>query len=114
MLSVAILWEPARPFIAGALFAGSWSIHQEALINSVCHDARFGDAPYASRTKDGSRNVRKIHWITWGQALHNNHHAFPGAANFGVDGEKDLGYRVIELIQSSPMSRVKTPPTVSA
>lgn len=113
MLAVAALFENLRPFIAGALVAGSWSIHQEALINSVCHDSRFGTAPYADRTRDGSRNVPKLHWITWGQSLHNNHHAFPGSANFAVDGDKDLGYRVIELIQSNPIQRVQTPPTVS-
>lgn len=100
MLTLAYFIESARPFIAGALAAGSWSIHQEALINSVCHDARFGNAPFANRTKDGSRNVWWLHYLTWGQALHNNHHAFPKSANFGVFGERDLGYHVIRLIET--------------
>ena len=112
LLATAAIFVDARPFILGALIAGSWSIHQEAIINSVCHDARFGSAPYADRTKDGSRNVPAIHWLTWGQALHNNHHAFAGSPNFAVDGRKDLGYRIIELIQS-PKQRASAPPTVS-
>jgi stearoyl-CoA desaturase (delta-9 desaturase) len=106
MLSVAVLWEPARPFIAGALFAGSWSIHQEALVNSVCHDVRFGNAPYASQTKDSSRNVPLLHYLLWGQSYHNNHHAWPASANFCVDGKQDIGYRIIKLIAKQDLHTV--------
>jgi fatty-acid desaturase len=98
LLTTAALIPVTRPFIAGALIAGMWSIHQEALINSVCHDHRFGTAPYADKTNDGSRNVPALHYITWGQSLHNTHHAFAGSPNFGTPEHPDMGYRFIRLI----------------
>lgn len=83
---------------AGAAIAGCWSIHQEALINSFCHDQRFGSRSH--ETPDSSRNVRALEYITWGQSLHNTHHAFPARADFG-DGRHDIGFRLIQLIRSS-------------
>lgn len=99
MISLFVFFPSLRAFIAGALVAGVWSIHQEALINSVCHDHRFGVAPYADKTQDGSRNVYGLHYVTWGQALHNTHHAFAGCPNFGTVTRPDIGYRIIRLIQ---------------
>lgn len=93
----AALYEPLRTVCAGMLIAGAWSINQEAIINSVCHDARFG---VASKTcADSSRNVHGLHWVTWGQSLHNNHHADPRSPNFGDVGKSDIGHRIIRLIE---------------
>ena len=93
------LWFPVlTPFIAGAFIAGMWSIHQEALINSVCHDSRFGDRPF--EIKDASRDVHWLHYLTWGQSLHNTHHAYPMSANFGTARNPDIGYKVIKWICS--------------
>jgi fatty-acid desaturase len=100
LISLAIIVPVMRPFIIGALIAGMWSIHQEAIINSVCHCSKFGNAPFEERTKDGSRNVNKLHYLTWGQSLHNTHHAFAGSPNFGTAESPDIGYRIIKLIQS--------------
>jgi stearoyl-CoA desaturase (delta-9 desaturase) len=100
LLATAIAFPSMRAFIAGALIAGTWSIHQEALINSVCHDKRFGTAPHAERTHDSSRNVWWLHYLTWGQSLHNNHHAFPGSDNFGTTKCPDIGHRLICLIKA--------------
>lgn len=90
-------FETLRPICAAAWIAGMWSIHQEALINSVCHDIRFGKRDH--ETNDNSRNVGWLHYITWGQSLHNTHHAYPGAANFALSGS-DLGHRVIRAIEA--------------
>lgn len=98
LIGVAIVFPITLPFISGMLIAGMWSIHQEALINSMCHDERFGEAPNV--THDLSRNINWLQWFTWGQALHNNHHKRPKDANFG-QGRSDLGHHVIRLIQES-------------
>ena len=98
LLISAALAPSLRPWVAGALIAGMWSIHQEALINSVCHDSRFGKREH--NTKDTSRNVYGLHWLTWGQSLHNTHHAFPAKADFGTI-KPDIGYRLLSLFKSS-------------
>lgn len=88
----------ARPIVAGAFVAGMWAIHQEALINSVCHSARFGIRPFD--TKDYSRDVHGLKYVTWGQSLHNTHHAFPASANFGTIRNPDIGFKVIRCIKN--------------
>jgi len=42
LAAVIVLVPAARPFCFGVLFAGMWSIHQEAFINSACHWPAFG------------------------------------------------------------------------
>lgn len=98
LLFVAYAVPSLRPFIAGMFVAHMYAIHQEAMINSICHTTRWGTAPFAERTRDDSRNVNSLQWITWGQALHNNHHAFPSSPNFGYFDQaivEDLGYKLI-------------------
>ena len=94
LLAISLIF-PA--FIAGVLIAGVWSIHQEAFINSICHHESFGIAP--NQTKDYSRNVKWLSWLTWGQSLHNTHHAYPASSNFGLDGNFDPGYYIIRKIE---------------
>jgi stearoyl-CoA desaturase (delta-9 desaturase) len=98
LLAILACFEPTRAIAAGAAIAGMISIHQEAIINSFCHDRRFGKADHL--TKDNSRNIRWLAWLTWGQTLHNTHHAFPGSANFAVDTPQacDPGYHLIKHI----------------
>lgn len=39
-------------------------------------------------------------YVSFGESLHNNHHAFPGSANFAVEkGEVDLGYKVLKFFE---------------
>jgi fatty-acid desaturase len=99
LAGVSLVNPTLLPLIAGMLVAGMVSIHQEAVINSICHDSRFGCAPHEAKTGDGSRNVPWLHWLTWGQSMHNNHHADAGNPNFGSEGSKDIGYRIIRVIQ---------------
>ncbi len=98
MIAIALWFPPIRGFIAGAFIAGMWSIHQEALINSVCHHKRFGVRPFD--TTDSSRDVHGLHYVTWGQSLHNTHHAHPLSPNFGTALKPDIGYKVITWIRS--------------
>ena len=49
-------------------------------INSLCHT--FGRQPFD--TKDESRNLAWLAPFTFGEAWHNNHHAFPTSAVHGI------------------------------
>lgn len=100
ILAATVVVVPAAlPFIGGILFAGVWSIHQEALINSVCHMRRFGYRNYD--TGDESTNIGWLAWLTWGQSLHNNHHADPKRKTFAhFRGEVDPGSALIALVES--------------
>jgi stearoyl-CoA desaturase (delta-9 desaturase) len=54
-------------------------------INSLCHF--FGRRPFA--TGDESRNLAWLAPIAFGEAWHNNHHAFPTSARHGL-GRREL------------------------
>jgi stearoyl-CoA desaturase (delta-9 desaturase) len=55
--------------------------HATFSINSVCHF--FGTRSY--NTPDESRNVAWLAIPTWGEAWHNNHHAFPTSYRHGLE-----------------------------
>lgn len=97
------------PFLVGYLVTGSaqggfqtmvWAgliriflfQHATWAINSVCH--MFGRRSY--RTDDHSRNNWVLALPSFGEAWHNNHHAFPGSAVHGIDRKQiDLSAMVI-------------------
>jgi stearoyl-CoA desaturase (delta-9 desaturase) len=54
--------------------------HVTYSINSLCHT--FGRRPFA--TGDESRNLAWLSLFTFGEAWHNNHHAFPTSAIHGL------------------------------
>ena len=54
--------------------------HVTFSINSLCHF--FGRRPFA--TGDESRNLGWLAPIAFGEAWHNNHHAFPTSARHGL------------------------------
>lgn len=71
--------------------------HQTAIINSFCHCTNLGYRSFD--TKDESRNIPWLTWATFGQSLHNNHHAQPKRANNAVSSsELDLGFLLSKLI----------------
>jgi stearoyl-CoA desaturase (delta-9 desaturase) len=87
----------AAPFFLGWLIGGSlftaltgllWGgavrmlvlHHATYSINSLCHF--FGRQDY--KTDDQSRNLRWLSIFTFGEAYHNNHHAFPTSARHGL------------------------------
>ncbi|OCW85221.1 fatty acid desaturase [Nocardia farcinica] len=64
-------------------------------INSFLH--MYGTRPYESR--ENSRNGGIFALVTLGEAWHNNHHAFPESASFGIDWYRlDPGYWVIRML----------------
>lgn len=65
-------------------------------INSICHV--YGSQPYSTREK--SRNNFWLSIPAFGEGWHNNHHAFPTAANFGHRWwQLDPGYWALSVFQ---------------
>jgi stearoyl-CoA desaturase (delta-9 desaturase) len=70
--------------LTGLLWGGAVRVfvvhHVTYSVNSLCH--MFGRQPFA--TKDESRNLAWLALPTFGEAWHNNHHAFPTSAIHGL------------------------------
>ena len=67
-------------------------------INSVMHS--FGAQPFVTRD-DHSRNLGVMAWLAWGEGWHNNHHAFPYSAAFGLRWfEFDPGFIFIRALEA--------------
>ena len=71
-------------------------MHSTYMVNSVCHDARFGSRLF--ETREGSRNVWWVGLLALGEGWHNNHHAYPRSARHGLGARQlDLSYLVIRF-----------------
>jgi stearoyl-CoA desaturase (delta-9 desaturase) len=111
-----VLWSLlglAIPFGLGLLIGGTLGAGLEALlwggavrilllhhvtysINSLCHF--FGRRRF--RTDDHSRNLLWLAPLSFGEAWHNNHHAFPTSAFHGLGrGEIDISGLVIATLE---------------
>ncbi len=70
--------------LTGLLWGGAVRIlllhHVTFSINSLCH--YFGRRPFS--TPDESRNLAWLAPLAFGEAWHNNHHAFPTSARHGL------------------------------
>jgi stearoyl-CoA desaturase (delta-9 desaturase) len=101
-----------RGALGGFLWGGPLRLfliyHATASINSITH--AFG--PRAFKTRDESRNVWWLAIPTLGESWHNNHHAFPSSAWFGMRWfQLDLGALCIESLKRIGLARdLKTPP----
>jgi stearoyl-CoA desaturase (Delta-9 desaturase) len=72
--------------------------HSMSAINSVQH--LFGSRPFDTRG-DNSRNSIWLGALAWGEGWHNNHHAFPYSAAFGLSWYQfDPGYWLIRSLQA--------------
>jgi stearoyl-CoA desaturase (delta-9 desaturase) len=70
--------------------------HATFSINSLCHF--FGRRPFG--TGDESRNLAWLAPITFGEAWHNNHHAFPTSARHGLGRHQiDPGAALIAALE---------------
>jgi stearoyl-CoA desaturase (Delta-9 desaturase) len=71
-------------FVSGLVWGGAVRIfllhHVTWSINSICHF--WGSRRFESR--DESRNVWWLSWLSFGESWHNNHHAFPSSAFHGL------------------------------
>jgi stearoyl-CoA desaturase (delta-9 desaturase) len=85
--------------LTGLLWGGGARIfvlhHATFSINSLCHF--FGRKSFD--TGDESRNLAWLAPITFGEAWHNNHHAFPTSARHGLGRwQFDPSARIIDLL----------------
>jgi stearoyl-CoA desaturase (Delta-9 desaturase) len=75
--------------------------HATFSINSICH--YFGRADY--NTGDRSRNVFWLAIPTWGEAWHNNHHAFPTSYRHGLRRwQLDPSAGIIRLLEMTGLA----------
>jgi stearoyl-CoA desaturase (delta-9 desaturase) len=87
--------------------------HATFSINSLCHF--FGRRRF--ETGDESRNLAWLAPITFGEAWHNNHHAFPTSARHGLGRwQFDPSARVIDLLEACHLAWdiVRVPPARQA
>ena len=91
--------------VAGGLSALLWGgaariffVHHATFsINSLCH--YFGRQDYD--TRDESRNLAWLAIPTWGEAWHNNHHAFPSSYRHGLRRwQVDPAARIIQAMEA--------------
>ena len=91
--------------LTGLLWGGAARIfflhHSTFSINSVCHF--FGHRDFD--TDDESRNLAWLAIPTWGEAWHNNHHAFPTSYRHGLRRwQIDPSAGVIRLLEMSGLA----------
>ncbi|MGA1197572.1 MAG: fatty acid desaturase, partial [Candidatus Latescibacterota bacterium] len=103
----------ALPTLLGGLFTQTWHgallgflwgglariffvAHMTYSINSICHF--FGTRPFD--TRENSTNNVLLAIPTGGESWHNNHHAFPSSAKFGLKfWQIDIGYIVVYFLK---------------
>jgi len=125
-----VLFSLAVPAVAGWLLIGGWYgffaglfwggavrifllHHVTFSINSICHF--WGRRRFVSR--DESRNVWWLSWLSFGESWHNNHHAFPTSAFHGLRRtEIDPGGWLIWLLERVGLAWnvVRIPPEYQA
>jgi stearoyl-CoA desaturase (Delta-9 desaturase) len=92
--------------LTGLLWGGAVRIfllhHATFSINSLCHF--FGRRPFT--TGDESRNLGWLAPLTFGEAWHNNHHAFPTSARHGLGRRQaDPGAWLISALERCRLAR---------
>jgi stearoyl-CoA desaturase (delta-9 desaturase) len=116
----------ALPALAGGLLAGTWTgalqgflwgglvrvfllQHATFSVNSICHV--FGRRTFD--TRDRSTNNVWLALISFGEAWHNNHHAFPRSARFGLTWwQVDVGSALIRTLAMTRLAWDVREPTV--
>jgi stearoyl-CoA desaturase (delta-9 desaturase) len=68
-------------FLFGLVLPMVISMHEENIVNVVCHTRKLGYRRYD--THDDSVNNWVLGTLFWGQGFHNTHHAQPSAYDFG-------------------------------
>ena len=91
--------------LTGMLWGGAARIfmlhHATFSINSLCHF--FGRRSF--ETGDESRNLAWLALPTFGEAWHNNHHAFPTSARHGLGRHQiDPSARIIWLLEKAGLA----------
>lgn len=85
LIAGLISWEL---LLFGLMIPACVGLYQESNINVFCHSGKLGYRNFD--TKDNSRNIPPLGWITWGQGWHNNHHQQPSSYDFGTSVSGNL------------------------
>jgi stearoyl-CoA desaturase (Delta-9 desaturase) len=107
-LAAGSLWGAFTGFLWGGVVR-MFAVEQAmSAINSVTHI--FGARPFLTR-EDNSRNLGVMALLAWGEGWHNNHHAFPYSAAFGLRWfEFDPGFMLVKLLEALGLAwNVKVP-----
>jgi stearoyl-CoA desaturase (delta-9 desaturase) len=94
--------------IAGLLHAALYVFVIAPLINALghCNGAR--------NFENTASNWRLLAWVTGGESLHNNHHAFPRSAKFSMGrSEFDPSWPIIRLLAAGGLLVILGPPVTS-
>jgi stearoyl-CoA desaturase (delta-9 desaturase) len=113
-LATASLWGIFSGFLWGGVVR-MFAVEQTmSAINSLMHT--FGTRPFSTRG-DNSRNLGAMALLAWGEGWHNNHHAFPYSASFGLRWyEFDPGFLFIRLLQALGLAwdvKIPTPEKIA-
>lgn len=97
-----LAWSGTLDGAISAMLAGGpirifYGLVATGCVNAFAHGK--GARPF--RVGDASCNRPWVNLVSWiGEGLHNNHHAFPGAAKFNLlPGQVDPGYGFIRLLE---------------
>ncbi|MGK3965540.1 acyl-CoA desaturase [Sorangium sp. So ce118] len=95
--AVTASWDGALSgFLWGGMVRLFLSYHATSGINSLTH--YFGSRPF--ETREESRNNLLLVLPTFGEGWHNNHHAFPTSAFFGLKASQiDLGAWIVWTLE---------------
>lgn len=101
-------WGAVSGFMWGGVVRMFVVEQSMSAINSVMHT--FGRRPFVTRD-DNSRNLGIMALLAWGEGWHNNHHAFPYSAAFGLRWYQfDPGFLFIRLLETLGLAwNVKVP-----
>ncbi len=95
---IVLLFVFGVPVLIASILAGVLAHQLPLLINVICHIHRFGYRNFD--TKDDSINVWWMALLTVGESWHNNHHAFPGSARFGLKAhEFDCSWLCLRVLK---------------
>ena len=102
------LWGAVAGFFWGGVVRMFVVEQSMSAINSVMHS--IGARPFVTRG-DNSRNLGVMALLAWGEGWHNNHHAFPYSAAFGLRWfQFDPGYLFIRMLAAVGLAwNIKVP-----
>jgi stearoyl-CoA desaturase (delta-9 desaturase) len=135
LYTVWVLLGLALPALIGGLVTGTWYGalsgflwggvmrmfvvgHSMWALNSFLHT--MGSQPFRLRENpsDNSRNNWALGLLAWGEGWHNNHHAFPYSASFGLAWYRaDIAYWFIAALRRVGLAwdvRLPTPERIAA
>jgi len=99
--ALIVLFGPVYGLIAAVVHTISY-LAIGGSVNGIAH--HFGRRPY----DNSATNLQWLAFFTWGEGLHNNHHAAPTSARFSLHKrEIDIGWWSVALFRSLGLAKVR-------